>query len=402
MGGTAIAQVASGLSIPILAVLYAPEDLGGAQVAVSIMSTVGIIGCLKIEQLVPRAKDGNDLQAVVALGVIATGVMAVATLLIQSVVVLISDAHYHSSIWIIPIGVAIAGANQLYTATALWLRRYSLINRSRLEQGFVSPVALGIMGFTGFGAWGIVIASLLQQSGGTWRLVRGVRPNVSIQSIMRPGGDRLGVLANNASVLKAAIPASFLNTAAWHLPLLLFVICYGPVIGGAYSLAYRLVIPVINLFGNSLGQAVQAELGAAIRARSGAHRVLKDAIKLGLKVACLIVLGGGVAGFLLGRYMSEWPHVGEFVLCMGIIAGLYVIVNPFGQLVVIVGAQRKQLPIDAFRAIAISLTIPLMSAAGASAPMCAALVCVVMSLFYALYMFLFIRIRNSVVPTEDV
>lgn len=148
-GGTAGAQLIGLAALPLLTRLYTPGDFKLLAAYTAVVSILSVVSCLRYDFAIPLPKSDVraanllvlSLACVCATTLVVTGVIAVVVLMrgVDSTVL----GHY---VWLVPFGLALAGA---YSAAQMWASRkrwYGPIARTRIWQisaGIAVQVVLG-------------------------------------------------------------------------------------------------------------------------------------------------------------------------------------------------------------------------------------------------------------------
>lgn len=138
VGGTAVAQLISILSLPVLTRIYTPEAFSALAVYSSILALVSVVACLRFEIAIPLPKSDRTAAALCVISVISVIVITcfsiLAILLSSNLLNKLTAGRISESLWLIPLGVFAVG---MYNAMQYWStrkRRFGHISKTRITQ----------------------------------------------------------------------------------------------------------------------------------------------------------------------------------------------------------------------------------------------------------------------------
>jgi O-antigen/teichoic acid export membrane protein len=325
-GGTAIAQVVGALVTPILTRLVPAEAFGVLAAYVAMLLMLQTIVGLRYEMAIPLAKSDRD--AVVMLLVTLSAVAACTLItLLAAAAMAIGVFHFERTdklgavLWLLPLGVMLAGLYQSMRYWGLRDRAYRDIAHTTLAQGFGRGLTQLASGLAHFGAVGLVVGEIVGQSAGimrlgrpAWRKGRAFLGGITFSELWE-------VARANKSFPLLTVPASFLNQAGRQVPTLLVASLYGAQVAGWYYVTQRLLGMPLQIVGNAMGQVFLGE--AAHLARDNPHKLERHFDRIARK---LFLLGTvpAIAIVAIGPWATElvlghgWREAGVYLQWMAL------------------------------------------------------------------------------------
>lgn len=327
VGGTAFAHAITALALPILTRLYTPADFSILAVFSGILSIVAVAACLRFDIAIPMP--GRDAEAFNLLA-LAIGCAVVISLVTGALVLLgpswlpeiIGRQDLIPYLWLLPIGIFLAGA---YSALQNWFVReksFSLIARTRVVQSASGAgTQIGMAGF-GAGTFGLVFGYLLNTGSAClilgFRLIRhqDFQKNIDGLTILR----LKQAWHDYIRFPKYSTWEALANSAAIHLPVIMIAALAVGSEAGYLILAMSVVQAPMALFGNAIGQVYLSRapeeyregrlssftadiLGGLIK--TGVGPLLAIGILSPLVFEILFGEGWGRAGWLVA-WMTPW------------------------------------------------------------------------------------------------
>ena len=169
--GTAAGQLLLVLALPALTRLYSPADYGALAVYSSTLTVLLVLASLRFEVAIPLPEDDQVAGSLLGLSLLALGAV---TLLVSLFVWLAGDALVALTkvpvlrpyLWLLPVGLAGAGAFQALSYWAIRRRSFGRIARAKVTQG-VGQVAAQIgLGLLGAGAPGLLVGDVIGRVAG--------------------------------------------------------------------------------------------------------------------------------------------------------------------------------------------------------------------------------------------
>ena len=268
--GTALGQAASVLLSPALTRIYTPDQFGYLGVYAAVLTILGVVAALGIDQAIPIASSIDELANLLASSAIA---LACTTIVVSLAVWLLPDSLF-GALWLsplasyrilVPIGFACVGGYYVMVAAATRLSAFRHIAWTRISQGLSGPIAQIVLGLSGAGAPGLAIGFIVGQSSGTGMILSQVLmaeprlgPSVSWRGIW-------GVMLRYAKFPLFASWSRILEMAgSGSVLFLVFSAFYSPEIAGYMFLTERVIARPLLIVSTSLLQVFTGEAGQAV------------------------------------------------------------------------------------------------------------------------------------------
>lgn len=355
VGGTALGQLLPVLISPLLARLFAPEEIGVLGAFALLLTFLSPVACGRYDLSIPVAKDSREaLEALAAALVFTTGMsFVVGGAMVFAgpwVAEAIGRPSAGRSFLLLPVSLWMVGVYQALNYWAIREREYTLTAKTKLVQGVSLGVAQVIAGFLRSGQLGLILADLVGRTAGQATLARQVwkRDKAELLSL-RWAGVRATARRFRDYPFYAA-PAALIHAAAMALPGLILGGIYGVHILGLFFFGFRYIWTPVSTVGLSLAQMFTGE-GATLaktdpgRLQRSYWGLVKRSAIFGAVVFGLIALfGRPVFEFVFGAGYAE---AGTYAQVLA--AGWYVqfVVGPVFPILNVLERQKWVLAGDA-------------------------------------------------------
>lgn len=354
-GGTALAQAIGLLVLPVVTRLYTPADFSVLAVYSSILSIVSGVACLRLDiaiALPSRDEDAVNLLAVALLFcTIVAGIVAVAVgAWAEPIVTAVGQPGLQPFLWMIPLGIWLAGA---YSAVQFWVtrkKRFTAIARTRVIQtasSAVVQIGLGIWGV--LGPFGLLLGQLLTSGAGAfglgrtaWRDDRRALGQVAWAEMRR-------VFRAHDRFPKYSTFEAFANSGAIELPVIIIAaVSIGPEAGYLFLAMKAMAIP-LGLIGGAVSQVYLSRAPDELRAGQLAPFTLKAICGLA-RTGTGPLLFAGIAAPAVFSWVfgADWQRAGEMVAWMTPWFILQFLSSPVSMALHVTGNQRIALTLHLF------------------------------------------------------
>lgn len=351
VGGTALAHAITAMALPILTRLYSPTDFSLLAVFASILAVISVAACLRLDvaiALPSSNRQGFDLL------VLALACAGGVTALCGAVVVfapgwfagIIGRPEIEPYLWMVPIGVLLAGT---YSALQNWFvreKQFTLIARTRVVQSGISAgTQIGLANIA-TAPLGLLVGNLLNAGsacvGLGVQLFRQQRIQRDGQGMSR---ERLRKAWKDYDRFpKYSTWEALCNSAAIQVPVIMIAALAAGPEAGYLLLAMSVIQAPMSLFGTAIGQVYLSRAPQAYRdgqLASFTHQVLAGLIKAGVVP---LVLMGVLSPFLFGLvFGQEWARAGVLVAWMTPWFALQFLATPLSMAMHIAGRQHTAL-----------------------------------------------------------
>lgn len=317
-GGTALGQAIVVVASPVLTRLYSPDDFGVLAVYSSILGIISVIASLRYELAIPLPEKDEDAANLLALCLGIVGFMGlfmgIGTLLLGDKIAAWTNAPgLRPYLWLLPIGVVLVGAYNVFTYWAVRKQVFAQIARTKIHQGLSTGFTQIGLGLLRFGPLGLIVGHILGQSAGVitlsallWRKNWHVIGKIHIPQIK--------VVANRYQRFPklSAFPA-FINALGLQLPIIALSILYGTQVTGWFSLVNKVLGAPLSLVMLATAQVTVGQAAERKRSLESMEdlfwRVIKQQSVLGLPLLLVAPLCPFVFPIIFG---SEWKEAGIY------------------------------------------------------------------------------------------
>ena len=271
VGGTAFAQALMVLVLPILTRLYSPQDFSVLAVYASLLGIISVAACLRLDIAIPMPETDGDAANLLALALgfclLVSVVVALPVLLVPTAIVgLLHQPQLRAYLWLLPIGVLLAGA---YSALQYWATRkkiFGVIAKTRMTQAIGAAGAQLGMGWLGLTPSGLLVGQAISSGAGVVGLGRRVLTvdRAALDAVSAPNMRRL--FREYDRFPKYSTFEALANTGGIQLPVIMIAaLAIGPE-AGFLMLGMRVIQVPMNLIGNAISQVYLAHAAEEYRA----------------------------------------------------------------------------------------------------------------------------------------
>lgn len=273
VSGTAFAQGVIALSLPILTRLYTPDDFGLLGVYAALIGIFSTISCLRFNIAIPIPESDVEGAHLLVLAVMsATGFALVLSLLCWAGsafwVGLLNVPALLPYLWLVPLGVFLAG---LYTALQYWAsrkKRFGVITRTRISRALLgSGTQLGVGAVSGT-PFGLLFGHLIYSGFGVVGLLRSLWAQDRAVFVRLRWRDMMDTLRRNRRFPLISTPEALCDASYQHGPLLMMAAMLQDATVGFLFLALRIIAIPIGLMGGAVSQVYLSEAPEKYRAKT--------------------------------------------------------------------------------------------------------------------------------------
>ena len=346
-GATITAQAIALLALPILTRIYSPADFKVLASFTALLGLGSIISCLRFDYAIPVSKSHGRAIHLFALAIIIctllSGAIAIALLLEPAFLLrAMGEKNLDAGIWLLPIGIWMAG---IYSSLQLWAlrhKRFKQIAKTRISQGLAgsgAPIALGLYGAN---STALIVGQILSTSAGIislakqtisfdWRYLRNIRLK----------GLRAAFFTYSHYPKFSTIEA-LSNSAGIQVPIILIAAYSAGPEAGYLMLAMRVMFAPLSLIGNAVAQTYLSQAPSELR--RGTLKIFTTSVLTGLCTVGLgpiLFLGLIAPAFFDLVFGQDWQRAGEIVTWLMPWAALQFLASPISMVMHVTGAQRS-------------------------------------------------------------
>jgi O-antigen/teichoic acid export membrane protein len=350
--GTLAGRFITIAALPLLTRIYSPDDFALLAAYMGIVSTIGVVSCLRFEIAIPLAEDDEDAKyllvlALMALTAVSVLVFVFTLLLPQKIAHWSKQTDLQSYILMIPLGIASLG---FYSVTQYWAtrtRRFTEIAQSRLSQAVAGISASLSLGWAGITPFGLLVGNILNTSAGSLRLaywsIKNERDKLTELSFQ---GFKETVYRYKHYPIYST-PEAFFNIAGVQVPIVLLA-AYAGAEAGYLILAMQITVAPMSLLGRAISQVYVSRAPQAFKSgqltgltRQIIFRLLKIAF---LPFLLLGMLAPWVVPYVFG---AIWGRAGEIITWLVPWMLLQFLVSPVSMALHVMNQQGKAMTLQA-------------------------------------------------------
>ena len=349
VGGTAFAQALSVLVLPVITRLYSPENFALFAVYSSILGILAVATCLRFEIAIPIPEKDKDALSLFILAILSniafTSILVLVIFLFQvQILDLIQQPKLKPFIWLIPIGVFLAG---LYNSLQYWTTRnkqFSTIAKTRITQSITSSTAQIGGGYYGFGAIGLIVGQIINFSAGIvrlsinfWKQSKFLFDQISIARLKEN-------LKKYDKFPKYSTFEALAHIMAIELPVVIIAaVAIGPE-AGYLVLAMKVMSIPITLIGGAIAQVYLSHASEYYNKGEIRAYTLKIIKKIALLTIIPLVLIGVMAPFVFPIvFGNEWSRAGYMITWMIQWFTMQILSSPVSMSLHVTGNQKTAL-----------------------------------------------------------
>jgi O-antigen/teichoic acid export membrane protein len=344
---TAVGQTIVVLAAPILTRLYSPGDFGVLGVYASTLGIFSVVASLRYEQAIPLPKYEHVAFnllgiAMIVVALVSLSLGAVAMLFATEIANFTNTPEYQFVVYLVPIGVALAGTYQVLSYWAVRQQAYKQIARTTLIQGAgLVTVQLGL-GMFSAGAPGLIAGQIIGRSAGITNLMSVIRRG-SIRPLAVISIRRLKYVARRYRNFPLNFTwSALLNSIVLMGPTVALASMYGVAVAGWYALVQRVLGVPTTLLGRSVTNVFFSESARLARdAPDQLQQLFTKKLKKLVQIGCLTIIPVGLISpwvfpFVFG---SEWASAGRYAMILSPMVLLQFITSPFGVTLTVLERQ---------------------------------------------------------------
>lgn len=348
VSGTAFAHAITAMALPVLTRLYTPNDFSLLAVFSSLLSIISVAACLRLDIAIPMPERDSvafDL-LVLALGstLVVSSVLGAIVLITPSwVAETIGRPELEPYLWLLPIGILLAGS---YSTLQNWFireKQFPLIARSRIVQSAASVgTQIGMAGLAS-APIGLLVGYLLNTGsacvGLGYRFLHQERQKQNAQGLNRTRLKQAWIAYSRFP--KYSTWEALCNSAAIQAPVIMIAALAAGSEAGYLLLAMSVIQAPMSLFGTAIGQVYFSRAPQEYRnGRLGKFtaEILGGLIKAG--VGPLLVVGILSPIFFGPLFGEGWGRAGVLVAWMTPWFIMQFLASPISMALHVTGHQR--------------------------------------------------------------
>lgn len=355
MRGSALAQVVGFLVLPLLSRSFEPTAFGHLQVYQSLATVVFVILMLRYEVAILRAKEGQDLNDVLALcaflTLFSTFMLTIALLgaNVLGRVPLMENLPF--GWWWISLAALLIGWAQIFTYLATRDAAYGAIANSKVAGGLSNAATGSALALASPIASGLIIADLAGRLIGGYALARGRISRATGIFSARASG-MIAAAKRHRDLSLISLPGALMSTVGSVMTPLFIYATFDAAMAGQFGLVERAVGLPVALIVGAVSQVHMGNLAEDLR--KGTNLARNNFRRLSLLVACLALpptaLCIAFSPTLFEIFFGQgWSQAALFAQILAPAYFLAMISGGINMTLTIVGQQILQFGLDAVR-----------------------------------------------------
>jgi O-antigen/teichoic acid export membrane protein len=344
---TAIAQLISIGTAPILYRIYDKEAYGTLGLYMAITSISGVFSTLQYLQVIMLEKEDEDaINAMWLNRLINTGfaiLVGLAIVLFFPIFVRWADNPALSKwFWMIPVGIFFAGQNEIFRVWANRKKEYNLLTFNGVFMAVLTPVISISLGLYLEKETGLFIGLLIGQSLPAVILLIGLVKKYEI-GFSKLNFDSVKFLFfKHKNFPKYSLPSEFVNRFSNQLPVFMLNHFAGTGAVGVYNLAMRMLGLPISFIGSAISTVFQQKASEDYNTSGSCRNIFVKTFKSLAMISVvptllLIFFGPQLFGFAFGE---SWSEAGVYSQLLIVMMSLKLIVSPLSYTFFIAGKLK--------------------------------------------------------------
>lgn len=354
--GTAGSQILTALFYPLITRLYTPSSFGILAIFSGLLSIILVFSSLRYEQaIILPEKDVDSTNILIACILILLAIVLFLSLIIiffnKEIINLLKIPTLSNYLFLLPIGVLLAGLYQIFNYWAIRFKNFSLISKTRVSQSITS-LAVQVAGYR-FGPLSLIMGQILGQATGGGKLGANAFKQIELKKV-KLEKIRTALIRYRKFPLLSVWSGLF-NTASLQLIPLALASLFSPSSAGLYALTSKVFHTPMSMISGSVANVFFARASETLRTGNINILVSKVYDKMSqigiLPVIFLAISGPRLFPILFG---SKWIEAGVYIRLMAPWFFISFVTSPLTNLFAV---MEKQVHALFFQLILITLSV---------------------------------------------
>ncbi len=325
--GTGVAQAITFLLSPVIYRLYPPEEMGIFAFFISIIGGFSLIGTLRYELAVMLPAKDREAADMALISLIVAGVISLLLAMILAFTGLfrmpgvIGSTIFGHWKYILPVMVFLICAGNIFQNWFNRKREYRTLAASKIINSLGNNMVTLLLGFAGFGAWGLVAGNFAGLALLNVFFVAGliIRHKDAVRNANTSQGKTL--IRRYKDLPLSNTPQMLVELVQLYGVIYLLQAFYSPETVGLYSLSQRLLQAPLWLIGTSLGQVFYKDASEKHQSDGNIREIVLKTIRIAFMVALPILLvllfaGPWLIGLIFGKVWTEAGQIARILAPM--------------------------------------------------------------------------------------
>lgn len=344
--GTLGAQLITIGVMLLLVRLYAPGEIGGFSVWLSVATIVAVVLTGRYELALFSTRDRDELHAAIKLViflVLALSLLAAGVLLAASFFTELLPAEI-SKYWLALVAVSAGlGMNKLVLSVLTYQQAFNKLGLARISLAACIAVCQVGAAYILIGEDGLIYGQTLGVLLATALATFWVGKPLILASCNAPLADVKTVARTFINFPRFSLPADFINTVSSQLPVVLLAAKFGAEVAGWYALTLRMMGAPISLLAASVLDVFKEQAAREYRESGNCRALFLSTFKvLALLALPPFIIVGFFAEPAFGLIFGEaWSESGRYAVLLIPLFYMRFVVSPLSYTIYI--AQRQNL-----------------------------------------------------------
>ena len=347
VGGTCIAQVLNVLILPVISRIYTPADFGVLAVYTSVIAVLSEVSGFRYHNAIPLPKNKRYSQALVTLSagiqcIIVTFILLILLLWGDNILNVVSIGILSQYKLFIPVGVTAIGVYNILVKMSIRNSCFAAIAKTKISQALGRNITFFILGITIHGPVGLIIGTIIGQSGGIITLLKNLLPLKNLFCTEPAIIYRVALRYRHFPLYNMCF--GVVNTFGLYLPQLALSAYYGPSVTGIYAMATLLLSLPSRFIGEAIGSVFVQRASTASHTgnlQNLSMRFYIVMLKISIfPVAVLSLSAPLLLGIILG---TQWAESGVYALALVPFTGFSLVYSPLNVSYLICERQKEAL-----------------------------------------------------------
>jgi len=355
LSGTAIAQIISIATLPIISRLYDAEALGRYQLYITALNVLLMLVTLRYEVGLLSAKTrwvyNNLLTSVLRLCIFMSFITTVLLILVHPLIEKYNPALLEFKYFLVAGGL-VGGIFNIFSFLPIRNREYWLSALAKIIQSFSYSFVGIVAALSPFGAIGLILADIGSRIFGA-SLIAVKSTRFDLSRVLKQRLSRFKVAAIRFKEFPTyTFPGTTLSAIAGLLPTMLLLNLFDLGVAGQVALVDRFILLPIGAIGYAVSQVFTGESSAVYRSNSKeVNKIFRKTVIILAMVAFFPCVAGGVlSSWAVPIIFGEnWQLAGQICAISMLVVFTTFVASPVNMLLIVCGKQPVQLLWEIFR-----------------------------------------------------
>lgn len=347
IGGTALGQLISFLSLPLLTRIYSPESFAALAIYGSSLALITVILSLRYEIAIPLPKSNRLGASLLFISVFFVLLFTALSILIvyfsPALINKLTNNRIQDLLWLFPIGIFSVG---MYNAIQYWTTRkknFALISKTRVSQSISgASIKIGAGYISSADTTGLIFGQIVTQGAGFISLsIAALKQDLYLFKKIKLKQIRVA-LNKYIKFPKYSVLEGLANSGGIQIPLILIAFSTDSAEVGFLLIALQILSSPLTLIGSSIAQVYLSEgpnYYEQGKLKEFTYKTIKGLIKIAFLPLFIIgVLAPYLSPYLLGE---QWARTGVLISWMVPWFFMQLLTSPVSMSLHITGNQKS-------------------------------------------------------------